>query len=788
MINKKRKGHALLTVIGMFAMISILVVTMINGVMASYELTKNSNERLETFYSADSGIEIAYNEMISVVKNAINEGYERVNSIEEGGAPIDINRNLVNTLKEDWKDDVFKKEFKEYLFSNLEISIDNVKYNSPIYDKFSRKGKIIKVEANMSGVNKESTKEKMNIHIKSKFVTKEGKDREVEVDYNILVPEYGIREHIQSTKGNANIFDYTLAADGNSMMNYSTSFNVLGDMWVKGDELRDSNDPLSSGVLFKDNGFGSIVEWHGNIVTNGTLDIQNGNFKTPRSNQKDYNIYAKNFRYTGNPRNKRYLFSDFPVNMEDSANDSGMNLHVYNDFIFDGTNTNLNIKNFYGLNDVSQDENIGLNQDAKVASSMIIDSEDFGGVNLETGNSLNTSSNINIANDTMILGTAYLNMAKNPLSKNEFFKTGESIVINRHSSPYTYRGYTENEYLYKYKEKLHIIDKLYKNGNYQELSILDKINLVEKFYNENLNNDKEKDKILSLGKGLKLNEEKTFTAGLAYSDGKVIRGQSEAVEKIINQKKEEFSREVYFMKDSSANISTEDFENAKVVNTVGDTFNWDAIMSVVNGTDIKEGEKILFKKEKDEHNQRNGAASFKGVSEELLVTKILDGEEIDGIPEAKINILLNYSNNDLILRVNNPVPDEKKEEGKVYINLEGENISKGFMYPTLIISKGDVILEKPKGVNVENGNMAVTSLIYTAGNLKFNVFSGSSNIGNYHSDDTKLNRVFKKFFTGESQLGRSIFDDFLGGSKSEEFEKIVNAEDLIKKGQWKLSK
>lgn len=793
MKNLKRKGNALLTVIGMFSILSILVVAMINSVMTSYKLTKDSNDRLETFYSADSGLEIAYNEIINIVNNAIDKGYEKVDAIKGGVSKLDINRNFVDTSQNGWENKVFQEEYKDYLKQNIEIAIDNVKHNSVIYDKFSRDGKVIKVQAKVDQIKVET----IGLNIKSTFDNEEGKNREVEVDYSIDVPQYGIKEFLKDTRGNSNIFDYILAADGNSVMNYSTSFNILGDMWVKGEDLRDSNDPLSSGVLLKDYGRDSIIEWHGNIVTNGTFDIQNGTFKTPRSNQKNYDIYAKNFRYVGNPIRKRYLFNDFPLNAENIQNHNGANLHVYNDFIFDGTNTDLNIKNFYGLNDVSQEENVSLNEDAKIASSMIIDSEDFGGVNLQTGSFLNTASNINIANNTMILGTAYLNIAKNPLSKNEFFKTGESVVINRHSSPYTYRGYTENEYLYKYKGKLHIIDKLYKNGNYNELSILDKINLVKDFYNKNLNSTQEKDKILSLGKGLKLNEENTFTAGIAYNDGKIIRGQSENVEKIINEKREAFSKEVYFMKDPSVSISQTDFKNAKVVNTVASTFNWDAIRNVVNGGDIKDGEEILFKKEKNDHNQKNGVATFEGVSQKLLVSNILDGEIIDGIPDAKINIILNYSDNDLVLRTNNPVLSDKQDEDKAYINLQGERViinAEGdtirsmYMCPTLIISKGDVILEKPKEVNIEGGDMSVASLIYTAGNLKFDIFSGSSNIGNYQAEDTKLNRVFKKFFTDESQPGRRVFEDFLGGYKSEEFEKVVNAEDLIKKGEWKLNK
>lgn len=785
----KRKGNALLTVVGMFAIMSILVVAMINGVMTSYELTKNSNDRLETFYSADSGIEIAYNELIRVTTNAIESGYKKVDEIRGGGAPLDVNRNFIDTSREGWENEVFKAEYKDYMEKNLEISIDNVNHDSVIYDEFSRKGKIIQVQAQVNNIVKEE-KEKIGVYLKSTFDGEKGKSRAVEVDYKILVPDYGIREVFEKARGNSNIFDYIFAADGNVDLNLSTSFNVLGDMWVQGGELRNPSDPLSSGVLLSDKGINSAITWHGDIATNATVDIKDSNLEIPRNNLGNYNIYAKNFRYTGNPNRKRQLFNTYPLADEDTQNNKGLNLHVYNDFIFDGSNTDMHLKSFYGLNDITDDNYLNPNEEAKVASSMIIDSEDFGGVNSLTGENSSTSSRISVGSDTMILGTAYLNIAKNPLSSNEFFKTGESIVINRHSSPYTYRDYTENEYLYKYKGKLHMIDKLYKKDNYKDLTIVDKINLVKEFYNKNLNSQ-EKDKIVGLGKGISLNEAKTLTSGVAYDDGQVIQGHNEALEAKIDEKRKEFSKEVYFMRDEVASISDEDFKKARVVNTVGGNFNWDEVRKVINKGDIFEGTELMFKREDDKQNIKNGGTIFRGISAKTLVNNILSGEYIDGLFDAKVNVVLNYSNNDVVLRFNQAVPNDEKDPNKIYINLDAVGTANQYMYPTVVISKGDVIVERPKlpllNGMPQNGSMTFTSLIYTAGDIEFNIEDGPTNVGNYMSDDTKLNRLFKAFFAKDQIAGRA-FDGIFGGVESEEVEKVTNAEDLIEKGEWKLNK
>lgn len=786
MRNLKRKGNALLTVIGMFAIMSILVVAMINSVMTSYKLTRDSNDRLETFYSADSGLEIAYNEIINVVNNAIDKGYEKVDAIKGGVSKLDINRNFVDTSQNGWENKVFQEAYKDYLKQNIEIAIDNVKHNSVIYDEFLRNGKVIKVQAKVDQIKVET----IGLNIKSTFDNEEGKSRKVEVDYSIDIPQYGIKEFFRDARGNSNIFDYIFAADGNVDLKLNASFNVLGDMWVQGGELRDRNDPLSNGILLTDEGINSTITWHGDIATNGTVDIRDSNLEIPRNNLGNYNIYAKNFRYTGDPKNKRYLFNKYPLEDEDIQNHKGLNLHVYNDFVFDATNTDMNLKSFYGLNDITDKNYLDPYKEPKVASAMIIESEDFGEVNSSKGKQGNTSSNISIASDTMILGTAYLNIAKNPLSSNEFFKTGESIVINRHSSPYTYRGYTENEYLYKYKGKLHIIDKLYKDGGYKNLTILDKVNLVKEFYSKNLNSD-QKDKMISLGQGFSLNENKTLTTGVAYNGGKIIQGHNEILEEKINKKRSEFSKEVYFMRDEGASVTEDNFRSARVINTVGGNFNWDEVRKVVHAGDIMEGSELLFKREDNEQNIKNGGTIFRGVSDKTLVNKILPNEYIDGLFDAKVNVVLNYSNNDIVLRFNQEVPKEERDPNKIYINLDAKGTAKQYMYPTVVISKGNVIVERPKlsllnGVT-QNGSMAFTALLYTTGNIEFNIEDGPSNVGNYLSDDTKLNRLFKAFFTKDG-LGVRAFNGIFGGRESEEFEKVVNAEDLIKKGEWKLNK
>ena len=788
----KRKGNALLTVVGMFAIMSILIVTMINGTMASHQLTRNANNRIETFYSADSGLEIAYNEILSVIKNAIDSGYAEVERLKAAGGGVNTEQKLVNIGEDGWDNKVFQTTYKKYLKDNIEIAIDNVTHNSIIYDEFNRDEQVVQVVAQLHEEIQNEKKELLPVNLKATFTDEDDKSRAVEVDYDIEVPDYGIKEVLEEVSGNDNIFDYIFAADGNLDIELDSSFNVLGDMWVKGEELRDINDPLSSGILIRDKGINSTLTWHGDIATNGTFDIQNANLSIPNNNNRDstdpnvemgYNIYANDFRYVGNPEKKRDLFNPIPLEDEyTNPSNEGLNLHVYNDFIFDGTNTDINMKNFYGLNDITDASGINNDGKPKVASSMIIESEDFG---KDSANNL-ASSKINIASDTMILGTAYLNLSETPLSKNEFFKTGESIVINRHSSPYTYRGYTEEKYLYKYKNNLHMIDKLYKDGEYQDLKIYEKVNLVKEFYNSQIKDTNKENEIEGLAKGMNLNNNKIHTAGVAYNNGNVVNLQNYTMSRSIEGKRKEFAREVYFMGDEKASVTEDDFSKQSVETTVVNNFNWDAIRKIVESGHIYDTDKktILFERENNEHNLSNGGAIFKGISTKTLATTIL-GRPIGIFPaEDKINIIFNYSDNELVLRHNQPFSEEEKEEKKIYINLD--KVFNHNMTPTLVISKGPVTIERIKGAH-GSGNMEFTALVYSASDLKFDINDGPCNVGNYSPIDTNLNELFKKFFA-KGGLGDLVLGDVIGGTSSESIEKIVNAEDLIKKGNWKLNK
>jgi hypothetical protein len=712
----KRKGNALLTVVGMFAIMSILIVTMINGTMASHQLTRNANNRIETFYSADSGLEIAYNEILSVIKNAIDSGYAEVERLKAAGGGINTEQKLVNIGEEGWDNKVFQTTYKKYLKDNIEIAIDNVTHNSIIYDEFNRDEQVVQVAAQLHEEIQNEKKELLPVNLKATFTDEDDKSRAVEVDYDIEVPDYGIKEVLEEVSGNDNIFDYIFAADGNLDIELDSSFNVLGDMWVKGEELRDINDPLSSGILIRDKGINSTLTWHGDIATNGTFDIQNANLSIPNNNNRDstdpnvemgYNIYANDFRYVGNPEKKRDLFNPIPLEDEyTNPSNEGLNLHVYNDFIFDGTNTDINMKNFYGLNDITDASGINNDGKPKVASSMIIESEDFG---KDSANNL-ASSKINIASDTMILGTAYLNLSETPLSKNEFFKTGESIVINRHSSPYTYRGYTEEKYLYKYKNNLHMIDKLYKDGEYQDLKIHEKVNIVEEFYNSQIKDTNKENEIEGLAKGMNLNSNKIYTAGVVYNNGKLVNLKNYTMSRSIEGKRKEFAREVYFMGDAKASVTEEDFSKQNVETTVVNNFNWNAIRKIVESGHIYDTDKktILFERENNEHNLSNGGAIFKGISTKTLATTIL-GRPIGIFPaEDKINIIFNYSDNELVLRHNQPFSIEEKEEKKIYINLD--KVHNHNMTPTLVISKGPVTVERIKGAG-GSGNMEFTALV-----------------------------------------------------------------------------
>ena len=146
---KKKKGSTLLVVVCLCAFLSVLTISIMLVTTGGFKLRKDENTRIENFYSADSGIEIAKNKSVEVIEDAIKSGETIINIMIEKPKEFPY----IDFSKDGWEQEPFKKEFEDYIAKNLEKEIDNTAMKdgsavtTVIYDEFKRDNLVVKVDA-----------------------------------------------------------------------------------------------------------------------------------------------------------------------------------------------------------------------------------------------------------------------------------------------------------------------------------------------------------------------------------------------------------------------------------------------------------------------------------------------------------------------------------------------------------------------------------------------------------------------------------------------------------------
>ncbi|MGL5069105.1 MAG: hypothetical protein ACRC6T_15045 [Sarcina sp.] len=808
---KKKKGSTLLVVVCLCAFLSILTLSIMVVTTGGFKLRKDENARIENFYSADSGIEIAENEMVKVIEEAIDVANKIIENIIE--KPEDF--PIYDTSQTDWEQIPFKQAFEEYIEINMEKRIDNTKLGNvdfedttestpavetKIYDDFDRSGMIIKVDAlkgeiyqedkeiiDEDGIVKEVNDYKKSRYqkweIKSNFKDKNEKDRTVIVNYKVKTPEYG-KESGEAIP-NMNIFDYIMAIDGNLDIKSDSSFNALGDMWIGGTSKEEGRGDLfglysPAVTLSKSPGTqGDAFEWQGDIVTGKDMLIDGTNLNV-------HNIYADDLIHRG----------------EGSTVIIKEDLLLSNDLIFDAENTKLTMNNLYALDEVDETENLSVEDTIKPkdnwgkSSSIIVSSKDFG-----------SSSNINVTKDAYVLGTAYLQ-----LEKGKEYKTGESIAINKFSEPYTNRkfleeGYKGDEYLYKYLNPLHVLDKKIVKGEEIGLTVTDKVQIVNDYF-------KEKAPTETVFNGLNIGRN-SYSSGILYDLGEVKQpsvnyDKCECDKKKVGHKNmveckiDEFVEEAYNMGgELSISESKDAFNNKKLDKnlSVANSFNWkfirDNLMTEATLKD-KAGNVMFDRVESypDKINPEVAIFRSRGTVAETIPT--LGNNYFAG---RKINIIFNISsklgNESIPLEAGREIHFEKRDSLKVegnkvilplnYINSSGSTKARTEEKPDDLIEFGNdlTLIISDGSINIIQGHETpweVRGMFYTTESL--NLVSGSGiTFGNYGVPKfIDMNNVFKALF---GDVIGGVIDGVIDQGNGQN---ITNPPDLLEQEEWNLIK
>lgn len=237
--------------------------------------------------------------------------------------------------------------------------------------------------------------------------------RIAEADYSIRVPNYSEVAFIENINVANTLKDLVgLTIGGNMNVNDVNKLNVTGDIFVQGTDktiydTSDGNrtyDKYSGGVMLNNsNGTGtqSIINFNNNVFTRGSFNVRS---------HVDIGIsgdlYARNI-YAGNEN----------VPSDKSSLTVLKQTVVNNDLTVKATNTEINLTDFYGINDKNIDEG----KKFEKSSSIIInyyqadEGKDHG---------------VKISNEAYIMGVAHINTESG-------YQTGESVAVKDNYAAYS---------------------------------------------------------------------------------------------------------------------------------------------------------------------------------------------------------------------------------------------------------------------------------------------------------------------------------------------------------------
>lgn len=542
---KKKKGSSFVIVVIIMAILFTLGTTMLTVTASDYKARISESNRLKNLYGADSGLDVVQNIIVKTSQKAIEIAEESV--LEK----LDTFNNKEEMNKK------FKEEFFKLITLNgwnnvdnpavainedlIRYSISSTKYindlssNTVTFEDVAiNDAKIAVTEYTKNSNPTTGVIENIVIEVTSTFenISGELKDKKIiETKFEIMAPDFNRSISKENKDVKIDIYPVfdgkIITSDGN--MNLTGVNNVNGDLWVKGDGNLGENPAYAfdkyRGGISVENGELNLT---GNISTSKTLHLKNV-AKAIISGD----VYALN-AYVGKS-DKTAISSDNVLRIS-----NGRNLVVNNDLALNAKSSQVNLHNFYGINDKTTADVSNLDKAMK-SSSIIVNDAD--------GN-----STLNVANETYVMGVAYIDTI------DEKYQTGESVAVKGNYLAYSdvLESYRDRVTL-KYYNPLQLIDTI--EGD------VDKGKYFEDYYAKNSES-------LKSG-GITLNKDKAHTVG-AYVSGDTAKytGWSlDSSDTVIRGKREDFAQYVFSMGDTTGVLSgTLDkyrlYTNGNVVKTV----------------------------------------------------------------------------------------------------------------------------------------------------------------------------------------------------------------------------
>ncbi|NFO04808.1 hypothetical protein FDB23_11945 [Clostridium botulinum] len=508
----------------------------------------------------------------NILAESIKEHKYKELNIENKNLDSELNLNNYNYTSIEFNNN----ESNQELFVCSKDSVDKLK---EIVNEEGKDKDLTSIKDDIYGISYDSNNDAFKIQVTSKFIDKSKNNNDItknnlrilQETYTINVPNH---EDVSFKESTAIVGTFDDVKNVSSMLvggdmkidgkdnlgNPLGSLNVNGNIFVQGNKEDKNNrvyDKYKGGININN----SNVIFNGDVNTAGTFNIGD---KASANINKD--LYALNV-YAGRLDGK--YANELIPEASSSLNTNG-EMVLDNDLTLKGINTNIKIKDFYGLNDKNIDSSKNNTSDKleRTSSSIIVNG--------------NKNSGVKITDSAYIMGVAHI--SDGSIS----YTTGESTGVKGN-----YIAYATD------------FNDPYNVSRYMQGTLDSKIDKFTKYWESG------RQEIVNTG-GIELPKDNTYAIGAivykAGNDKPVIAEGKCTIDnessKIIDKRKE-FAKKVY-------NLGRESTNYIELYNTMGKGIN--SIESIINLNNIPGSYNIS-----DNINNYGGMAIFNNSDKEIII-------------------------------------------------------------------------------------------------------------------------------------------------------------------------
>ncbi|NFI94676.1 DUF2572 family protein [Clostridium botulinum] len=504
----------------------------------------------------------------NILAESIKEHKYKELNIENKTLDSELNLNNYNYTSIGFNNN----ESNQELFVCSKDSVDKLK---EIVNGEGKDKDLTSIKDDIYGISYDSNNDAFKIQVTSKFIDKSKNNNDitknnlriVQETYTINVPNHEDVSFKESTAVVGTFDDVKnvssilvggdMKIDGkDNLGNHLGSLNVNGNIFVQGNKEDKNNrvyDKYKGGININN----SDVIFNGDVNTAGTFNI--GDKASANINE---DLYALNV-YAGRLDGK---YANELIPQASSSLNTNGEMVLDNDLTLKGINTNIKIKDFYGLNDKNIDSSKNDTSDKleRTSSSIIVNG--------------NKNSGVKITDSAYIMGVAHI--SDGSIS----YTTGESTGVKGN-----YIAYATD------------LNDQYNVSRYMEGTLDSKINEFIKYWKSG------RQEIVNTG-GIELPKDNTYAIGaIVYKDGNdksVIENKTYEinVEDSIRSKKEEFGKKVYNLsRETSKDIAMELYNNmGNNKNPIESIINLENIPNSYDLNDsINKSKKAIFNSDSD---------------------------------------------------------------------------------------------------------------------------------------------------------------------------------------------